>query len=64
MLFVGRLVYYKGIEVLLDAIEGHDRFEVTIVGDGSLRESIRERVAASAELSKQVTLIHGASERR
>jgi glycosyltransferase involved in cell wall biosynthesis len=52
----------KGIEVLLDAIEGHDRFEVTIVGDGALRESIRERVAASGELSKQVTLIHGASD--
>ncbi|MFT5531253.1 MAG: glycosyltransferase involved in cell wall biosynthesis [Candidatus Poriferisodalaceae bacterium] len=62
VLFVGRLVYYKGIDVLLDAVEGNERFDVTIMGDGALRESIEARVLASPQLAAQVTMIADASD--
>jgi glycosyltransferase involved in cell wall biosynthesis len=48
-LFVGRLEPYKGVLPLLDAWTGiADEAELTIVGDGSLRQRIRERVAGAA----------------
>lgn len=45
VLFVGRLVYYKGIEVLIDAIA---RCEGTLLlaGDGPLEPTLRARAAA------------------
>ena len=44
VLFVGRLVPYKGVDVLLDALSGVDAVGI-IVGDGPLRA--RSRVAGS-----------------
>jgi rhamnosyl/mannosyltransferase len=43
-LFVGRLVYYKGLDVLLDSIRGTD-LRLAICGDGPLRAEI-EHLAA------------------
>lgn len=45
ILFVGRLRYYKGIEVLIEAVE---RLEATllIVGDGPMADPWRQRAAA------------------
>lgn len=42
-LFVGRLVYYKGLDLLLDAVAGLPRAKLTIVGDGPLGRKLRQR---------------------
>jgi glycosyltransferase involved in cell wall biosynthesis len=43
VLFVGRLVYYKGVEVLLDALQLAERARLAIVGVGPLREELVAR---------------------
>jgi rhamnosyl/mannosyltransferase len=43
MLFVGRLVYYKGVEVLLDAM-ARCGGSLVIVGEGPLEPALRSRV--------------------
>lgn len=43
ILFVGRLVYYKGCEVLLDAFAKTHGAELKLVGDGVLKESLLQR---------------------
>ena len=43
--FVGRLVYYKGIDVLLDALSRTRRLSLVVVGDGPLRDSLKKRAA-------------------
>lgn len=43
LLFVGRLVRYKGVDVLLDALTGLDA-ETVIVGDGPHRAALEARV--------------------
>jgi rhamnosyl/mannosyltransferase len=43
VLFVGQLRSYKGLGVLLDAVANMTGVEVTIVGDGPLREEIEAR---------------------
>jgi glycosyltransferase involved in cell wall biosynthesis len=43
MLFVGRLVYYKGVEVLIDALS-QCRGSLVIVGEGPLEPALRGRV--------------------
>jgi len=43
MLFVGRLVYYKGLDVLLDAM-GHCEGSLVIVGEGPLEGALRALV--------------------
>ncbi len=48
LLFVGRLVYYKGVEVLLKAMAKTKGSELFIVGDGELEEQLK---AECAELS-------------
>lgn len=49
LLFVGRFVYIKGIDILLDAFnilnEKRDDLILDIVGDGPLRSSIETRIA-------------------
>ena len=41
LLFVGRLVHYKGVDVLLRAMRGLDA-DLMLVGDGPLRESLQD----------------------
>jgi len=43
--FVGRLVYYKGLDLLLDAAREVPEMHLTIVGDGPLRSHLLARVA-------------------
>ncbi len=43
-LFVGRLVSYKGLDVLLDAVTG-TTLSMVIVGDGPLRGTLEQRIA-------------------
>jgi rhamnosyl/mannosyltransferase len=53
VLGVGRLIYYKGFEVLLDAI-AHINAHLVIVGDGPLRQSL-ERRAGELGIAQRVT---------
>jgi lipopolysaccharide/colanic/teichoic acid biosynthesis glycosyltransferase len=53
VLFVGRLVPYKGVDVLLRALPGLG-VRVTIVGDGPCRASL-ERLAAELGVADRVT---------
>lgn len=53
-LFVGRLVGYKGLGVLLDAVRG-TALRVVIVGDGPERRSLEERITRDG-LEGQVRL--------
>jgi len=53
-LFVGRLVSYKGLDVLLRAVAG-SQLHVVIAGDGPLRPWLREEIARS-NLDQQVWL--------
>lgn len=60
ILFVGRLVYYKGIEYLIEAIreiEAH----LLLVGDGELRDSLEKRVDRYG-LNDKVTFLGHVSE--
>ena len=41
VLFVGRLVYYKGVDVLLRAAAKADNAQLTIVGDGPLLDELK-----------------------
>jgi rhamnosyl/mannosyltransferase len=44
ILFVGRFVYYKGAEVLIDAV-AQSRGTLLLVGDGPLEAALRQRAA-------------------
>ena len=44
VLFVGRLVYYKGIEVLINAFAKTNGAELFIVGQGPLEEMLKEKI--------------------
>lgn len=44
ILFVGRLVYYKGISVLIDAMKQlPDHIKLTVVGNGVLEEDMKQK---------------------
>ncbi len=45
LLFVGRLVYYKGCEVLLKAVSKVDGIELNMVGSGELETKLKEDAA-------------------
>ena len=45
LLFVGQLRPYKGVDVLLRAVAGHPRLELTLVGQGPLEGRYREQAA-------------------
>ncbi len=53
LLFTGRLVYYKGIDVLLRALKHTSDCELFIAGDGVLRGEL-ERYAAESGISGRV----------
>ncbi len=56
-LFVGRLVGYKGLDVLLDAVAGSD-LKIAIAGEGPLRESL-ENQRNVLGIEKQVRFLGG-----
>ncbi|MDQ6948998.1 MAG: glycosyltransferase [Actinomycetota bacterium] len=53
VLFVGRLIYYKGVEVLLQALAQLEGVTLTLVGDGPLRQDL-ERKASALGLASSV----------
>jgi glycosyltransferase involved in cell wall biosynthesis len=61
ILFVGRLVYYKGIEYLIDAINLVPNINLTIIGSGPLKNKIAKKIKFY-NLSSRVTLIPEADE--
>lgn len=44
ILFVGRLVYYKGIQYLIEAMSQTDRGTLVLVGEGPLEAKLRDQV--------------------
>jgi rhamnosyl/mannosyltransferase len=59
--FVGRLVSYKGLDVLLRAVAGTD-LNVVIVGDGPLREWLAQEIVR-LQLGDRVTWAGGVSDK-
>jgi len=55
VLFVGRLVYYKGIEYLIEAMKGIDAFLV-IVGSGPLKQDLKQKIKKE-NLSQNILFI-------
>lgn len=53
MLFVGRLVYYKGCNVLIEAFSKVKGAELTIIGSGELEEELKLQ-AKKARISNKV----------
>jgi rhamnosyl/mannosyltransferase len=62
LLFVGRLVYYKGIEVLLDAVSLLEGVELTIIGEGPLGPELSRRVMGEDTLRGRVIIRGGVSD--
>ena len=60
-LFVGRLVYYKGVDVLLRAFGAVEHAELFIVGDGPLREELRAEAERMGR-AEQVHFLSGISD--
>ncbi len=52
-LFVGRMVYYKGCKILLEAFRNVKNAELTMIGDGVLEEELKE-MSTSYGLSDRV----------
>lgn len=46
ILFVGRLVYYKGVDILLEALKLTEGARLAIVGEGPLEPELKEQVRA------------------
>lgn len=55
VLFVGRLVYYKGVEYLLEAMQGVDAL-LLIVGEGPLKEKLSMQAEQSGITKKTIFL--------
>ena len=55
VLFVGRLVYYKGVDVLVRAIAGVDA-DLVLIGNGPLEEELRE-LAAGSGIAERVSFV-------
>jgi len=55
VLFVGRLIYYKGLEVLIEAMK-EVQGKLLVIGDGPLRESLADQVR-SMRLENRVVLV-------
>lgn len=63
VLFVGRLVYYKGVDVLLDALRLTERARLAVVGVGPLLTDLVEQ-AARLGITDRVRFMGGVSEER
>jgi rhamnosyl/mannosyltransferase len=61
--FVGRLVRYKGLSVLIKALESVDNVHALVIGDGPLRSQIEKQVR-QAGLNDRVHLIGNVDEPR
>ena len=61
LLFVGRLVYYKGVHVLIDAMAAC-RGTLMIAGEGPLEADLRQQVAARGLTDRVVFLGHVSDE--
>lgn len=64
LLFVGRLVYYKGIEVLLDAVARVADVELSIYGDGPLRATVEDRISSDPLLEGRAVLVTDSDDAR
>lgn len=60
VLFVGRLIYYKGADVLMRAMAGVDA-DLVMIGRGPLRPEL-EALASSAGIGDRVTFIDSATD--
>jgi glycosyltransferase involved in cell wall biosynthesis len=60
VLFVGRLIYYKGADVLLRAIRDVDA-DLVMIGEGPLESELRE-IAVAAGIADRVTFLPPVSE--
>lgn len=63
VLFVGRLVYYKGVDVLLDALRLTERARLAIVGEGPLAARLTEQ-AVRLGISERVRFLGAVSDDR
>ena len=46
ILFIGRLVYYKGLEVLIDAMSHVQEAELFIIGEGVLKQKLLKQISS------------------
>lgn len=58
LLFVGRLVYYKGCEILLDALALTKQMTLTIVGQGPLQEILLKK-AKQLKIENRILFLGG-----
>ena len=54
LLYVGRLVYYKGCDILLKAMAKVEGVSLTIIGDGVLKDDL-QKLSAELNVSDKVT---------
>lgn len=60
-LFVGRLVYYKGCEILLQAFEKVEHAKLILIGDGPMRQKLLN-IRSEYRMEKKVQLLLQVSE--
>jgi len=63
ILFVGRLVYYKGVNVLLDGLAFTKHARLAVVGEGPLEQELMAQARALG-LSERVAFLGGVSDQR
>lgn len=61
-LFVGRLVYYKGCKILLEAFRSVKNAELIMVGDGVMKEELL-KLTASYGMADRVHFLGGATDK-
>ncbi len=61
LLFVGRLVYYKGLRYLIDALDTLSEARLLIIGSGPLYSELQEQIS-NLGLEKRVTILTDVSD--
>lgn len=56
VIFVGRIAYYKGLDVLVEAMRNVDA-TCLIVGSGPKEDELKQRIAATAGMDRRVVLV-------